>query len=427
MTIKTLIKISLEKINLRVVLLILLFALQLFLRFYELESRTEFRWDQVDNAWAAKDILVDHKLLLVGMQAKQNSGFFIGPAYYYFIAPFYWFFNLDPIASGAIAGITSIITFFAIFYFTKKLFSFDVALMTLFLYTVSFEIIRAERLQWPVNLLPAVSLFILYALYNVLLGKVKYILVLALAVGLSFQLNFTAIFFPILIFLCLPLFPRTKEMIRYSLLSIPLFFAWLIPVVVYEIGSHASSTKSMVSYIDTYYHGIHARRIFQLVSDAFLEFAALLWFPFLNFLKYLLLPLFGLVFLWGSYVKERIILFYLFCIWIFVPWFVFSTYSGEITNYYFSTTRPIALIIAGYLLVFLLKRKYIFIKLCLIIGLGVYGYSNISYFFSQDIQGLDYHRGKVLTIIEQGGKVEFQQGLPESYIYYYYTTHKLKK
>lgn len=415
------------KNKLRITLVALLFVTHIFLLFYELESRTEFRWDQVDNAWAAKDIIVDHKLPLVGMQVKQNSGFFIGPAYYYFIAPFYWIFNLDPIASGVIAGVTGIVTFVTIFYFTKKLFSFDVALMTLFLYTVSFEIIRAERFQWPVNLLPAVSLAILYALYNVLQGKAKYVLILALAVGLSFQLNFTAIFFPILIFLCFPLFPRVKEMIRYSLLSIPLFLAWFIPVVVYEIGSHASSTKSMVGYIDTYYHSIHIRRILQLASDAFLEFAALLWFPFLNFLKYALLPLFGVVFLWRSYSKKLIILFYLFCIWILVPWLVFSTYSGEITNYYFSITRPVALITASYLLVWILKRKYFLINICLIIGLGLYGYSNILHFFSQDIQGLDYHRKKTLAIIEKGGKIEFQQGVPESYIYYYYTTHKLGK
>lgn len=404
-----------------------LLMLHVFLRFYELEGRTEFRWDQVDNAWVAKDIIVDHKLPLVGMQAKQNSGFFIGPAYYYFIAPFYWVSNLDPIASGVIAGVTSIITFFVVFYVTKKLFSFDVALVAVFLYTISFEIIRVDRFQWPINFITPISLLILYALYNILVGRVRYLFLLAVAVGLSLHINFTSVFFPIVVLLSLPFFPKTKETLKYMLLSLPLFFLFLIPNILSELNSSASSTRNMLGYIDTYYHGIHARRIFQLASDAFLEFAALLWFPFLNFLKYALLPLFGLVFLWRNYTKERLILFYLFCIWILVPWLVFSTYSGEITNYYFSMTRPITILAVSYIFIWVLKRKNFVLKLFVVSFLAYYGYSNITYFLAHKIQGLDYHRKKVLAIIEKGEKVEFQQGLPESYIYYYYTTHKLKK
>ena len=126
------------------VILIMIFAVHLFFRFYQLEERNPFGWDQVDNAWAAKNIIVEHKWPLVGMVAKQNTGFYIGPLYYYFIAPFYWIFNLDPIASPIAAGITSIVSFFVLFFITKKLFSFNVALMASFINTVSFFTISAD-------------------------------------------------------------------------------------------------------------------------------------------------------------------------------------------------------------------------------------------------------------------------------------------
>ena len=82
----------------------ILFVFHVFFRFYGFEEKHGFSWDQVDNAWAAKNILVEHKFPLVGMVAKQNSGFYIGPMYYYYVAFFYLLTNLDPIASVFIAG-----------------------------------------------------------------------------------------------------------------------------------------------------------------------------------------------------------------------------------------------------------------------------------------------------------------------------------
>jgi len=94
-----------------------------------MNNKFPFGWDQVDNAWAAKNLIVDHRIPLVGMVAKHNTGFFIGPVYYYLVAFFYWITNLNPIASQYIALTTSVFTFFVIFFITKKLFNFKVALV----------------------------------------------------------------------------------------------------------------------------------------------------------------------------------------------------------------------------------------------------------------------------------------------------------
>lgn len=64
--------------NKKTLLFIGIFLLHLFFRFYNFEVRNIFRWDQVDNAWAAKNIIVDHKFPLLGMVARQNTGFYIG-------------------------------------------------------------------------------------------------------------------------------------------------------------------------------------------------------------------------------------------------------------------------------------------------------------------------------------------------------------
>jgi hypothetical protein len=176
-------------------LILLLFMCHLFFRFYGLDQKSGFGWDQVDNAWAAKNILVDRSLPLVGMVAKQNSGFYIGPLYYYYVAFFYGLTRLDPIASVYISGFTSILGFFVLYYVSKWLFSDKVALIALFLHTFSVFIISSDRVQWPVNFLAPVSLLVFYFLYRVVIGKEKSIIWLFIFLGISWQLNFTAIFF----------------------------------------------------------------------------------------------------------------------------------------------------------------------------------------------------------------------------------------
>lgn len=406
--------------KLKLVILLLLFIFHLFFRFYDLDGRTEFRWDQVDNAWAAKNILVNYKLPLVGMQAKQNSGFFIGPAYYYFIVPFYWIFDLDPVASGVIAGVTSIFTFFVLFYITKKLFSTYVALIALFIHTFSFAIITYDRFQWPVNFIAPISLIVLYMLYKSLMVNVKYLIPLALTVGFSFHINFTSVFYPIIILLTLPFIPRKRETIKYVLLSLLLSLVWFIPNIISEIQSQASPAKNMFNYLNTYYHGVHLVRILQVSSDAFVEFGILIILPILKPLKFLLFPLFGLVFIWKNFKKDRIFLFYLMTLWVIVPWFVFSTYSGEITNYYFAQTRLIAVITVSYLIYRLIQLKKIYITASLIAFFAYLTWFNVSLFAKHKVQGIGYFKEQGYIQAKESWGNEFTFGAPESYVYYYY-------
>ena len=71
--------------NKKSLLVLLVFILEIFLRLYNVDKQNPFGWDQVDNAWTAKNMIINHWYPLVGMVAKQNSGFYIGPLYYYLI------------------------------------------------------------------------------------------------------------------------------------------------------------------------------------------------------------------------------------------------------------------------------------------------------------------------------------------------------
>jgi len=398
---------------------LLIFLVFLFTRFYQLEERSEFRWDQVDNAWAAKDILIDGKLPLVGMVAKQNTGFYIGPLYYYFVAPFYWLFNFDPIASAVIGRVASIITFIILYIVTKKIFGKATALLTILLYALSFFIINADAYQWPINFIPIVSLLIFYFLYRVISGNEKDIVPLSIFTGLSFHLNFTAVFFPLIIALSSPFFPRTKKTVRYLLIGLLLFVLFLVPNIVYELQNKGTSTSHMFSYIDSYYHGFHLRRLFQLTSLAFIEYKAFFSVFNAEWIGFLVLPLFSIS-LWLSNITKKYLLLFLNILWLVVPWGVFSLYTGEITNYYFSLSILLVLINIAFILATLLQSKNLTFRIGAVLFVVLFAYINITKFFSFQIQGIDYHKEQVRKKIMDGNKINFTQGDPQSFIYYIY-------
>ncbi len=408
------------------ILFSLLFSTLLFLRFYALDTKSPFGWDQVNNAWAAKGIIVDHKILLLGFQAKLNSGIYIGPFYYYLIAIAYFLTNLDPIASGIFAGVTSIFTFFTLFYIAKKLFSIDAAFIAVFINTVGFFGIMFDRIQVPINFIPAISIIIFYSLYKILIGKPKYLLLLGFALGFSVHIHASSIYYLFIILLSLPFFPKTKEMLKNAVISFFVFTLFLVPSIIAFL-QNSNHVSAGLGYGQTYYHGLHLKRVLQLFNDALIQFEPILTFSILKPLKFVFIPVFIFVYLFKSVSREKLLFCYLVVLWFLVPWFSLSTYSGEISDYYFSTSRFVGIIIISYLLAKLFQLKNAIINIILLCFLLYYAAFNINKFMLLQGGGLSATKQGVLQSIKEGKRIEYKEGSADSYTYYYYMWRKGKK
>lgn len=403
-----------------ILILLVLFAFELFFKAYQLDIKNPFGYDQVDNAWAAKDLIVNHKYPLVGMVAKANSGIYIGPLYYYLVAAFYFVFNLNPIASGAIAVASSVFTFFVIYFVFKNLLNEKLAIFALIINVFSFNVILFDRIQWPVQLLPAISLLIFYFLYKIIQGDLKKIIALAILVGISFHLHFTAIFFPLIILLCLPLFPRKKETVKYILISLPLFLVFLLPNVVYSI-LNKNYNSNLTFYLSTYFHGFHLQRMLQIVGDAVIQFDYYLVIDILKKIKFIFVPLFIAIFLYKNINSDSKKLCYITALWFLIPWLVFTTYSGELTDYYFIINKFIALFILAYFVYRIWNIKFIGAKFLILAIFLSNAYFTITNFLPYKNSGnLLERKETALKAVNENKRIEFHVGVPETYLYWYY-------
>jgi len=411
------------KKNKVLVVVFIIFLFELVLRFYQLDQRNPFGYDQVDNAWAAKDILVNHNFPLVGMVAKGNSGIYIGPIYYYLISIFYYLTNLNPIASALFAGVTSIFTFWTLFYFVKKLINTETAVIAVIINTFCLSAIIFDRVQWPVDFIPSMSLIIFYLLYKVLTGDAKKLIWLALTIGFMFSIHFTAIFFPIIVLLSLPLFPRNKETLKYILLSLPLFLLCLAPNIIYQLNKKGAGQAFSV-YLNENYHGFHLRRVIQLTHDALIQFNHYLGWSQGEYPKYFALPIFFILFLYKKITRNNLIFCYLVLLWFVVPWFVFATYKGEISDYYFSINRFIVLMVLAFIIFKVWNLKYLLAKIIVVIVLFLYCLNNFLLYLPAQGGGLAEKEKTISEKIKSGEVIKWQWGNPESYIYYYLMRQK---
>ena len=238
--------------------------------------------------------------------------------------------------------------------------------------------------------------------------------------GLSFSTHFTAIFYPPIILLSLPLFPRTRETLKYIAYSIPIFLIIFSPILINLFRDSGFLGNRSASYAETYYHGLHLTRVFQLTKDAFIQFEGMFFFPQLKYLGWIAVPLFGFIYLKDKITKERILFVYLCALWFLVPWFIFSLYSGEISDYYFLISRPIVVLILSYFIYRLMIHPLASVKAIVIIVLIGYLVVNFNEFLRTKRGSLVGHRQTTLTKIKNNEKIEFKQGSPESYLYYIY-------
>lgn len=404
-------------------LLIGIFCLFVFLRFYDLENKTPFAWDQTRDAWKMRQILVERKFPLEGATAKGSSGFYIGPAYYYLLAPFYWVSGRDPIAAPVFAGVVAVATFWVFYVVMLRIFSKSVALWSVAIYTVSFHTIFSGRVPWNVIFIPMVSMGIFYSLYLVLQGKHRALILLVALLGFSFHVHFTAVYYLLIVWCLLPVIWRKIFLRKYLFAAVGVFILFFIPQIVVGLSNSFSSGRNLLNYTLTYYHGFHLRRLIQLLPDAFIEFEALLFFRILRIGAVVIVPLF-LFLLWQTKHKAFSVIAVLTIFWILVPWMVMTVYSGEISNYYFSSTLPIAILSIGFLFSYLSSTRVGFL-----VGISlfsIYAAVNIQKFLMTANDDLPKARIRALQAVQIGSPIKFSEGDPASYLYDLYRSRIIK-
>ena len=389
-----------------------------FLRLYRISDYMTFLGDEGRDVLVAKHIL-EGDFTLLGPRASAGD-FFLGPIYYYFMAPFLWLFGYDPVGPAIMVALFGVATVFLVYWIGKQFFSNEAALFASSLYAVSPLVISFSRSSWNPNPMPFFSLLTLFFLYKaVRTSSWKYFLLSGVLFGIAMQLHYIAVFLGIILVIFLFLgriladcsidfFKIGKQYIQL-LLGFSMGFS---PFLLFELRHGFPNTKTITSFIssDLSFIFFNLSKI-EPISTSSIGSSLRTEFvnkPFLSIVSDVFFRLFGrfvlrypppeqvsvhdymtkidifpsiqipvvvlyyiaVVFLVASLVvlvfqllksiqlrNEKVLPMSLLCIWLFLGVVLFGFYKKPIYDYYFGFMFPLPFFLAGNALSLLYTEK----------------------------------------------------------------------
>lgn len=348
-------------------------------RFYKIREYMVFLGDEGRDALVVKQIIVDHKFTLLGPTTSVGS-MYMGPIYYYFMVPFLWAFNLDPVGPSYMVAIFSVATIALLFYTVNRYYSARAALLASFFYAISPLTIFYGRSSWNPNLVPFFSLLIIFAVCKVVIEKSNlYLLLVGAALGICVQLHYISLVLVPIIFVCLALV-RFRIPIVYYLLGIFGFLNTFSPFLAFELRHNFTNSRAVLAFLEK---GNENKSVLGLgsfiyyVSDVLVRLFWRLSIVENAELTKIAIALIFLTFVMTAWkIKTHTPFLKVIAVWFVVGLFFYGLYKGTIYDYYMVPLFSLPFIFVGITLdsVWRFKQWGKFAVLITIVLLGIFNF-----------------------------------------------------
>jgi 4-amino-4-deoxy-L-arabinose transferase-like glycosyltransferase len=341
-------------------LLLIIVGFALFTRLYKISDYMTFLGDEGRDALIVKRMIVDHKFTLLGPTASVG-GFYLGPIYYYIMAPFLLLFRLDPTGPAVMVAIFGVLTVFLLFKTAKEFLSPNAAILVSLLYTFSPTVINYSRSSWNPNIMPFFVLLLIYCLIRATkTNNLKYTFVAGLSFGVIIQSHYIGLVMLPIFFIGAFLLANPKKIFLAVLLFLFGSFITFSPFIFFEIRHGFPNTQTIVRFlgqkntVDGFVASNIVFRFNYLGKRLFETLFSLNKLPLANSLLYALCIL--LTAILAAVKKSKAIIILL--IWLIVGLLGLGSYAGQIYDYYFEFLFPLPFLLLAVVFDIFSKKKY---------------------------------------------------------------------
>lgn len=375
-----------KKNKIESVLLVLIILLALFLRLYRIGEFMTFLGDEGRDVRIVRDLVTQGNLVFIGPQTSIGN-MYLGPLYYYMMAPALLLARLNPIGAAVMVALLGTLTVWLTWFVGRRWFGKPAAFTAALLFAVSPVAIIYSRSSWNPNPMPFFALLSIWGIYEVWQSK-KYFWLpyIGISFALALQMHYLGLILaPVLgLFWLLTLISinkskdliRKKTFLRFSLFAFLIFLLLMSPLLLFDIkhqGMNFNAFKSFFSDRQTTVNLNPARSdrfvpvILMTVSDMVLARQTLL----APISAVIILLLSVLVFMKSKWRTALKILF----IWLGFAILGLSVYKQHVYIHYLGFIYPAIYLLIGALLGFLLEQKIFFKLISVILITFLFSYS----------------------------------------------------
>lgn len=212
-----------------------------FFRLYRISDYMTFLGDEGRDALVVKRLILDGDLVFVGPGTSVGN-MYLGPFYYYFMAPFLFFSNFDPVGPAVGVALLGVLTIIFVWYISYKWSGGWGSIFASFLYAISPVVIVFSKHSWNPNIMPFFSLLFIYSIWKFWYeSKYNWILVASLSFAICLQSHYLSLaLLPFLfVFLVLSFIKsvETKKQRKFLIKLFLSFFVFLIlmsPLIIFD-------------------------------------------------------------------------------------------------------------------------------------------------------------------------------------------------
>ncbi len=362
-------------------IVILCLGLGATLRLWNFSNTLQFLGDQGRDAIIAKQIIINHHFPLLGPVTSAGN-MYLGPLYYYFMAPFLAMSYPSPLGPAYAVAILSVITVALVFFLGKELVGETAAVIATILVAFSSTLVYFAHFSWNPNPSPFLAIILIWATYRAITKRASYWLIVSACLAVLLQLHYITL-------LCIPaggilwlnqlrlavMAVRKKATLQYrtelrqlllaAIGAVLIFLLSLTPLVLFDIRHQFMNSQSFIHFVTADLGPSQtniADKARLILTRTYLRtnqifFEEFMW-PNLLGASLGIAGLAGtLLMIWRQHQKIsvgiKVILTY-----VIIGILGLGYYQGPIYNHYFVYLLPLVMLLWGVVLAYLLKFKW---------------------------------------------------------------------
>ncbi len=359
-------------------IIITILILGAFLRLYKIGDYMTFLGDEGRDVLIVRNLLVKADPILIG-PGTSVGGMYLGPLYYYFMAPFLLLSNFNPVGPAIGVAFLGIITIYLVYDVSNVWFGKAQAIVSSLFFAISPTVINYSHSSWNPNIMPFFALLAIFSIWKVWKEK-KYSFLFLTAISFAFILNshyLGVLILPVIFIYWI----KSKVPLKYTFYSLLIFAFLMSPLPIFDLRHGFMNFNALSSFLNSGNNNL-GFNFNDFILKNYMTFVAIIssLLTYKNLKLGMYLSLFFISFITfiltskkDKYKKEVNIL----LLWLLFGLLGFSIYKHPVYDHYFGFLFPVPFMLLGYFVGNKFEQKNKFINISLSIFLVILFFLNI--------------------------------------------------
>lgn len=341
-----------NKVESLVILLVITLALAL--RLFRISEFMTYLGDEGRDMRIVRDLITEGNLPFIGAQTSVGN-MYLGPLYYYLIAPALFLSNLNPVGPSIFNAILGSLAVFLTWFITRKWFGRFAAIVSALLFALSPVAIIYSRSSWNPNPMPFFALLTIYSIYQVWQKKsLSWLLLTGFAFASALQMHYLGLLLaPTIFILWVSAFIHYKKdakfsiFIKYSLFAALIFCLMMSPLLLFDIKHQWLNTKAFTNLIFGGQGSLNSVALLPRMQNVFSLIINDLFLGRSTFTNPLIIVIPALLSLWFIFTNFKLSQVKILALWIAMAVIGLGFYKNEVYIHYLGFIFPAIYIIIG--------------------------------------------------------------------------------